>query len=756
MGKIRFASLFFLPILILLLVKVCIPLGSQLRSLYFPHAATTPKPINVLEIRYYPHDPVGQDAKTQILSDGLLTAMSDASIPHGYKDGQATRYASVVLKRTIERDRNSPNTTGSYATYYHSMDTMLTADGEDLCQYIVDNDIDQVWFWKNVGDGTADTGGFNLEYYRVWSNTLFPVQSPPALCGGRRSFLVLGLDQDRAVGEALHSFGHSSESLLASSQGTDLFWNRFAGASHQICGNVHFPPNAPADYDYSIASISATTSCEDWNPEGTGATTSVTCTRWSCDEVEYLKWWFQNMPNDGNAFTYGGKTLPNWWSFQSDTDTALIQATNADQYISPFFADAYRPNFIDSVAGSTQESGTLLTFSQTISGANRLFILGSSYRSPSKSSTVSGNEQITEVTIGGVPLTRVNRSIFHEYVTELWYLVAPPVGTQTITVTYASGVQDEVVGGTSFIGVDQSTPFDTNTGYAAGTSANASNPTITIASNTSQQLFGVVSMYTGSSNDLGVSGTTHGVWGMLTTNVIGKAGLSVGGASGTLSWDSLASWPWSMSALAINFIQATPTPEPTSSAGPSCNSQCSSNDHCPSDLICASGFCRKPGCTALDTCTCGASCNSSCTQNSDCPSDLICASGACRKPGCTALDSCDCGPQASPTVIPASFPLSKKPNSKKTVSTRSSKPTVNLKANGYDALNVYPPKSIKLSWTSSNVRTCVASGAWYGQTLVAGSMITPPIFTSTQYKIDCTGPLGTVSDSVNLTSVKPK
>lgn len=737
--------LFFLPLALVLLVRVVVPWKATLHSIYMPKAVATPKPINVLEIRYYPSDPVGQEAKTQILSDGLSAAMSDASMFHAYKDGAATKYSQVVIKRSIERDTNSPNTTGIYPTYYHSMDTMLTADGENLCDYIVANDIDQVWFWKHVGDGTADSGGFNLEYYRVWSTSHFPIQYPPPLCGGRRSFLVLGLDQDRATQEALHSYGHSTESLIGGIEGYNFFWQNFTGGSHETCGNVHFPPNGTSDYDYANPAT-VVSSCEDWHPDGSGATTSITCSRWNCLQLDYLKWWFQNMPNDGNTFTQSGKTLPNWWDFASDTDAAITSAVSANKYISPAFLDSYRPSSIDTVSGTAQASGTSLSYTQTISGSNRLLILGASYRSPSHSTNLSGNEQITAVTIGSTPLTRVNRTIFHEYATELWYVVASPIGAQTVSVTFASGAQDQVVASVNFVGIDQSTPFDTATGYQAGTASNVSNPTISIPSTTDQLLFGVVSMYTGTNNELGVSDISNGVWGASTTNVIGKAALATGGPSSSLSWTSRVAWPWSISAVAINFIQATPTPVPTSVPGPSCNSQCTQNDQCPSDLICDSGLCRRPGCTALDSCTCGPSCNSSCNQTSDCPSDLICAAGLCRRPGCTAVDSCTCG-----TPIPATFtPIPAKLTKGITVSTK--KASVDIKANGLDTLNVYPQRTARLTWTSKNVSSCIASGSWFGQTLINGSMTTPPIFTTTIYKILCTGIYGKAQDQVTLTS----
>lgn len=103
-----------------------------------------------------------------------------------------------------------------------------------------------------------------------------------------------------------------------------------------------------------------------------------------------------------------------------------------------------------------------------------------------------------------------------------------------------------------------------------------------------------------------------------------------------------------------------PIPSPSSTPQAACNTECSSNSQCPSDLICQSGRCRRPGCTSVDTCTCGPSCNSKCSTNADCPSDLTCASGVCRRPGCTALDSCNCGapPTSSPAPTPKVLPVS--------------------------------------------------------------------------------------------------
>ncbi len=43
------------------------------------------------------------------------------------------------------------------------------------------------------------------------------------------------------------------------------------------------------------------------------------------------------------------------------------------------------------------------------------------------------------------------------------------------------------------------------------------------------------------------------------------------------------------------------------------------------------------------------SCNSSCTINTDCPSDLVCVDGSCRNPSCTGATTCVCTQTPQPT-----------------------------------------------------------------------------------------------------------
>lgn len=339
-----------------------LPSTSALRSLIKPKAATT-RNLNVLEIRYFPSDPNGtQLSKTNALSSLLANDITDASRPKGYKDTTATAVVVPVIKRVVTRAKNSPYTTGTGETFYESLKTMLSGDGEDLCAYIAANKIDQVWFWKDVG---TDNGGFNQEYFMSWSNTMLPSGGYPPVCNGQRTFLVLGLDQNRTVAEALHSFGHSIEATIPVLQGTDLFWTKWAGGTNpsaeaRTCGNVHFPPNTGTGYDYTRGT-GISTNCEDWHADGTGTQTNVTCSRWGCNQEGYMKWWLQNTPNAGSGLTYGGKVIPTWWSFLADTDNAILDAAASNQYLTATYASKATPGPVGSPTPTPRILNTLDT-----------------------------------------------------------------------------------------------------------------------------------------------------------------------------------------------------------------------------------------------------------------------------------------------------------------------------------------------------------------------------------------------------------
>ena len=96
------------------------------------------------------------------------------------------------------------------------------------------------------------------------------------------------------------------------------------------CGNVHNPPNARWDYDRDNITPNAS-DCRDWNPDGLGAISSVSCKDWGCDftsmtdnaTLNYIVWNWQNLPGRNNKKTFQGAKLRNWWDAHGDYDGVI-------------------------------------------------------------------------------------------------------------------------------------------------------------------------------------------------------------------------------------------------------------------------------------------------------------------------------------------------------------------------------------------------------------------------------------------------
>lgn len=106
------------------------------------------------------------------------------------------------------------------------------------------------------------------------------------------------------------------------------------------CGTVHNAPNARHEYDRWNTEPNQT-DCMDWNPDGLGALSTVSCSNWGCawnsifdnPVNNYSIWHWQNMPGRNNGKAYGGDRLRNWWDIHGNWDevracnTALLDSS---------------------------------------------------------------------------------------------------------------------------------------------------------------------------------------------------------------------------------------------------------------------------------------------------------------------------------------------------------------------------------------------------------------------------------------------
>jgi hypothetical protein len=183
-------------------------------------------------------------------------------------------------------------------------------------------EIDEVWLW-----GFPYSGG--------WESTMagrgaYFCNSPPVEgVKTSRTFITMGFNYERGVGEMLEDFGHRTESILRHVYGSweheeTHAWNRFTlydevAPGKSACGNVHFAPNSDDDYDWGNERVVWST-CDDWlnYPDLTGERRQVNCRDWGRGDTRaHHKWWLHRLP------CAAGRTdgrLNNWWAYVVDSN----------------------------------------------------------------------------------------------------------------------------------------------------------------------------------------------------------------------------------------------------------------------------------------------------------------------------------------------------------------------------------------------------------------------------------------------------
>jgi hypothetical protein len=161
---------------------------------------------------------------------------------------------------------------------------------------------------------------------------------------------------------------------------------------------------------------------------------------------------------------------------------------------------------------------------------------------------VSSNFDITGITYNSVALTKITKVLTNNYdgggvcgYTQLWYLVAPTTGANTVSVAFtrtSPEVLDAIeCGSVSFTGVDQTTPYQNlATTYGSGTT-----PSIAVTSSTGNAV--VDSVANGAS--ITSSGQTNRWLKNVNSNSAGGNGAqstAAGAASVTMSYSVTSDW----------------------------------------------------------------------------------------------------------------------------------------------------------------------------------------------------------------------
>ncbi len=176
-------------------------------------------------------------------------------------------------------------------------------------------------------------------------------------------------------------------------------------------------------------------------------------------------------------------------------------------------------------------------------GSNRLLLVGVSIRS-------AGTTSVSSVVFGSQTLSFVGGSGTNVR-TELWKLVAPVSGTNTITVNLTAGVWGSTAGGSSWYGVDQTNPLGIYTGRVGSSTA----PSVSVSTSATDKVVDVMSIPNGVSDSVLASAGQSEIWNQYSVGDTKGASSYKIGSSGTttMSWTTKPE-SWSISAVPLKLF----------------------------------------------------------------------------------------------------------------------------------------------------------------------------------------------------------
>jgi putative pyrroloquinoline-quinone-binding quinoprotein len=184
--------------------------------------------------------------------------------------------------------------------------------------------------------------------------------------------------------------------------------------------------------------------------------------------------------------------------------------------------------------GNTGQSS--LSWSHTTSGTNRVLLVGVSW---------VGSQTVSSVTYAGTAMTSIGSVINGSNArAQLFYLVAPATGANTVQVTMSAAATEIVGGAVTFTGANQTTPVGT---FASAT-GNSSAPSVTVTSNAGETVIDTVEV--NSSTAMTAGGAQTQRWQMQPTNFRGAGSTEPGASTLTMSWTS-GSAAWAIGAVGV-------------------------------------------------------------------------------------------------------------------------------------------------------------------------------------------------------------
>ena len=206
--------------------------------------------------------------------------------------------------------------------------------------------------------------------------------------------------------------------------------------------------------------------------------------------------------------------------------TDRITFVTPNGIVSKVIFDVVPPPSFDG-ASSDVQVGTSMTWSHTVgSGVDQILIVGLS----------TDTTVVNSVTYGGQALTLIGSQDDPggSSRVELWYLLAPPTGTNDIVATFADTTR-AIGGATSWSGVNQTTPLGTAV-FASGSDGSA---TVTVTSSVGEVVVDALSA-NGNTATPGTGQTQR--WNLNQGGLTGAGSSKDGAAAVTMSWTVTDNW----------------------------------------------------------------------------------------------------------------------------------------------------------------------------------------------------------------------